>query len=284
MSKTYKGGIPSRLRRAADKSKKGTAGSRGDEIADTSLLLYKGDGFEHQGSGKWAKDVVRVGTWIHPVTGERVDFDKDRLMKLQESTNRFLKNQNRIPFPDGHSMKSRDNMGFWPGPFVVHNDRLYGVLEATDDTARQKLSDKSMDAVSALITRNAVDSKGNRYDEVIEHVCATNYPVLEAQGAFLKLSTEDGEDVIPFVEGKPKAEDPKVQQALDRFANALVRTRRCRMGCLSKDEKLAAGFLALQGAPGATFDECVQIIRRRGGARDPEAVCAFLKRRAGEIP
>lgn len=52
---------------------------------------------------------------------------------------------------------------------------------------------------------------------------------------------------------------------------------------LTRNDKIAAGFMALDKHLGATFDECVQIVTKQGNARDPEAVCAFLKRQSGEI-
>lgn len=168
------------------------------------LVLYRGEGFARHGTGKFAKDIVAVGDWYHPVSKERVHFDDDRIKRLVRETSRYLSNGNRVPFPDGHSFKATDNLGYWSGPFIDRNGRLFGVVEPRGKDVEEKLSTGKIDQVSAWIDFDYVDTKGNVYPEVITHVCATSYPVLTGQRDFVKLSTveSDGGPIsgfLPFV-------------------------------------------------------------------------------------
>jgi hypothetical protein len=61
------------------------------------------------------------------------------------------------------------------------------------------MANGSMDAVSAFIEFDVTDSKGNKYPEVITHVCATPVPVITGQGRFVPLSSvsRDGQADTP---------------------------------------------------------------------------------------
>lgn len=218
---------------------------------------HKGEAFASQGLGKFAKDVVRIGKWIHPANGREVVFGPARLQRLAENTQLYLAHGNKIPFPDGHSLKVKDNMGFWPGPFIVHRDALVGVVEPTDEEAKKGILDGSLDAVSVYIDTDVIDPKGNKYPEVITHVCATNYPVLTEQGDFLKLSqavaesVEGGLDIflpadVASLLRHPKGDtldNPATGAALSQLAKAVSSFR--ESDSLSREEKVAAAFLRI---------------------------------------
>lgn len=164
-----------------------------------ALVLYGGGGFESQGSGRFVKDILAVGKWIHPETKQEVEITKERLVKLAQNTERYRKNVDKqvLPFPDGHSFSAMNNLGEWPGPFIVHGDRLYGVVEPKGADVVERLTSKKIRSVSAMIKFGHSDSHGNLYDEVIVHVCATPYPVITGQGDFVKLSAEcEGEQEL----------------------------------------------------------------------------------------
>ncbi len=193
---------------------------------DGELLLgHKGESFASQGLGKFVKEIVRVGLWKHPVTGQEVNFDRARLNRICNNSNRYLDCGNKIPFPSGHSFKNEDNMGWWTGPFMVENDKLYGVVSPTDPGAAQRIKDGTLDAVSARIDMT-VDAKGNEFEDCLIHVCGTNYPVLTEQKDFVQLSTEGGETrEVPLLllEDKPRKEEEKKECSveLSTLADAL---------------------------------------------------------------
>lgn len=240
-----------------------------------AIVAHQGLKFESQGSGKWAKDVLRIGNWHHPATGQEINVTRDRLEKLSDATSRYLANGNKIPFPDGHSFKSVDNLGFWTGPFLIQNGELYGGLTPKSAKALEKIEDGSIDSVSVVMEGPYTDPEGNQYDEVITQICGTNYPVVTRQKGFVKLS-RDGQqyDMAVLVPKEAKKTDPN-QQQLDQMAVAFVDNGRSQVDRV---------VTALQGKPGRTFAECVSIISKERGvdAKKAEAICASLARRAGE--
>src|SRR5579872_1057719 len=155
------------------------------------FLVNKGEAFEAKGLGQFAKEIVRVGKWIHPVTGKDVVFDAARIERLAANTEAYLKNGNTIPFPNGHTTDALANLGHWPGPFIRYGDKLVGVVEPKKQEALEGIKAGTLDHVSAYIEPDVTDSKRNHYDEVITHVCATNYPVITGQKDFVALATKD---------------------------------------------------------------------------------------------
>ena len=86
-------------------------------------------------------------------------------------------------------MKALDNTGLWRPSFLAHGDKLVGVVEPKDKAVAEKLANGSISGVSALIDFNQKDTKtGKIFDEVLTHVCLTDYPVITGMGEFLKLS------------------------------------------------------------------------------------------------
>ncbi len=162
-----------------------------------AYVLHRGGQFERRTgtAHQFAKDVLRVGKWTHPATGQVIDVDHARLDRLAKNTNALLGVDVKIPYPLGHRLDALSNLGYWPGPFARHGDVLLGVCQPTDETATKKMLDGSVDAVSVCIEFGFKDQKENLYDEVITHVCATSYPVITGQKPFVALSTEAGEQL-----------------------------------------------------------------------------------------
>lgn len=156
-----------------------------------STHLHKGKVFEAhgpEGSGLFMKDIASAGRRIHPGTHEVVDLPRDRLVQFAEDANRWRAAGNKIPFPDGHDESTAANLGFWEGPFFVVDDTLYGIVKPLDALAIQKILDGTLDAVSLATEIDLKDQSGADYEETIVHIAATNYPVVENQGAFVALS------------------------------------------------------------------------------------------------
>lgn len=154
--------------------------------------------FESAGSGLFAKDVAVDGLFFDAKSGREVKIDKHRREKLARETNRFLSNGNEIPFPDGHTWDAMKNLGDWPGPFVLHEDRLVGVVRPKGDDVVGRIRDGKINRVSMVIAKDFVDPKGRKYDEVIIQCCATPVPVLTGQRDFVALS-QDGKELPYFL-------------------------------------------------------------------------------------
>lgn len=241
------------------------------------IILNNGSGFEGRGSGRFAKEVTRVGNYHHPMTGEKIDISKGRQENLTRQSNRYLSNGNTIPFPDGHKYESLSNMGWWRGPFAQKDTRQYSVVEPTDEDALKKIRNKSLDSVSVVIVGPYTDPKNVTYDEVIVQICGTNYPVITEQSGFIALSSLEGGDQVEkgnlFIPMSVlPAEDPKIQLALNAFADAAL-------------DYQMGGHTDVPGKPGRTFAACVSAIQKEQGvdAERAQRICGALAKRAGEL-
>lgn len=162
------------------------------------VVLYHGADWEAQALGKFKKDVVRIGRWVHPTTGQKIEFDAARLARLALNTELYRKNVDHqvIPFPDGHKFNAVDSIGEFES-FKVEGDRIVGVCQPRGKGIEEKLASKAIRSVSAYIDFNVKDSHGNVYPEAITHVAATPYPVVTGQQDFVALSArEEGFDLF----------------------------------------------------------------------------------------
>lgn len=149
------------------------------------------------GPGKaLVKEVIHAGeTWVHPLSGERVEFTEAELRAIALSTNAFIDVQGPIPFPDGHTTLASRNLGFWHH-FFVEDGVLYGLVEPGDANVKARLG-TTIRAVSLFLEGKVKDSKGGEHRMVLTHVCATNYPVATGQQNFVALSRGGVETKVP---------------------------------------------------------------------------------------
>lgn len=258
----------------------------------SQLVLYRGDAATSDGT-LFKKDVLRVGRWVHPVTGQIVEVDRPRLDRLCKNSNEFMK-ANRCFFPDGHSFKATDNLGFWK-KFEVVGDRLIGIVEPTAAKAKEGLTDGSIRDVSAFIEFGKTDSEQRKYDEVVTHVCATPVPVVTRQGVFEPLSL----DADPAGKGVEMLvpEDDSAQKAADALADQIAGLfpRRKEQDV---DEKLtqdvtdaacelaarASGKVDKNGEFVGGFEGCCVHFQSQGKTKEQaQRLCAYIGRKAGKI-
>lgn len=195
-------------------------------------------------SKRWKKEVLRVGSWIHPGTGEQLDFSLEQLHDLATSTNEWNRIGNKIWFPTGssatgvpgednnHNAAAVNNLGYWSN-FRLEGDVLYGDVEVLDDSAAPKIG-KTIQDVSVGIEGPQLTQDGRVLGAVIKHVAATPRPALPGQSNFLALSQEGAKErvfvskpatagvVTPSVtaplnlEAGAKPAEPQVDPRLDR--------------------------------------------------------------------
>lgn len=222
------------------------------------FLFHRGEAFESEGTGRFAKEILRVGKWVHPLTGRDVVFDEKRVENLARNTERYLKNGNTIPFPNGHTTDVLANLGTWTGPFIKFGSKLVGVVEPKSPEALEGIKNGTLDGVSAFIEKNFEDPKGEKYDEVLTHVCATNYPVVTGSRkdfvALSRIADEKGLELwLPealAMDSDGDCDDPmdlhsahesitgEVKKASATFADKLK-----KKGADHEDTKKAAGDL-----------------------------------------
>jgi hypothetical protein len=144
------------------------------------------------GAPKFKKEVLRTGRWLHPATGEVLDFDQELLERLAKDTNRWIALGQKVHFPAGpdcHEEDARDarkNMGYWSN-FRVEEGRLVADVEVLDPQALEKIG-KTIQDVSPEIRWPARSSTGEVLEAAIFHVAATPIPVIPGQSNFERLS------------------------------------------------------------------------------------------------
>jgi len=137
--------------------------------------------------GRFEKELLRVGRWVHPARQFVLDVTRERLVRWVESFRKMLAKGIRVPVPYGHSYDPRDNAGFL-SDMRVEGDRLVGVLEIPRAEDAERLGSVAAD-VSVSVNPDFTDGQGERFGEVIEHVAITNYPIVTGQSNFVALES-----------------------------------------------------------------------------------------------
>lgn len=189
----------------------------------STKLVSSGDGVFRELDGaaprRFSKEVLRVGSWLHPGTGEELDFSREHLLDLALATNEWIAAGNKVWFPTGtpsedtnHNAAAIANLGYWTN-FRLEGDLLMADVEVLDDSAAGKIGQTIQD-VSVGIRGPQLVQDGRTFDAVIYHVAATPQPAIPGQSNFqLKLAHEGGQELV-FVK-KPA----KRTQHLDAPAN-----------------------------------------------------------------
>lgn len=265
---------------------------------DFKRLLHRGEKFAARGAGLFIKDVMHDGKWIHPVTNATIIVTKEIRASVQKNMKDFLANGNEVPMPDGHTDDTAANKGFWPGPFVSMGDDVLGMAKPLDTQTIKQMKDGTANAVSVKWYSKYVDAGGVQYDDVFEHVCLTNYPVIGRQRNFISLDAKPATDAAPAIFDAEllKAvavpeEDEKLLRALDSVYEALTQATIKDVEEIMKmeftqEERIAyelayrsmdlAGQINSDGTFKGGFSGCVK-------SGKSKKLCAYIGRRAGKI-
>ncbi|MCJ2530696.1 MAG: phage protease [Candidatus Thermoplasmatota archaeon] len=191
-------------------------------------LVYRGSAFKmgdpEDGPKRtlFEKDVLTVGEWFHPINGERIEFDHDRLVALATATNHWIQDVgNEVTFPKNHTTDPLGNLGIWHPPFRVVGDRLMGVVEVLDEEAIEKVQNQTLRGVSVFIEFNVLGQDGRLIPEVITHVAATNDPVITGQEDFVPLARkahETGAELFLSSELATGGEEAMTPEQLKKLA------------------------------------------------------------------
>lgn len=196
--------------------------------ASAIKLLHRGNKFAARGAGLYLKDVIHDGVWVHPLTNQTIIVTPEIRKSMEVNMAKFLANGNKVPMPDGHTTATEANKGFWPGPFVSMGDDVLGVAQPLDAQTKKQLEDGTADAVSVSWWSKYKDSNAVEYNDIFEHICLTNYPVVGKQRNFVKLSGKDVDDKSPMLDvcevltaiAIPE-EDEALCRGLEKVYNAL---------------------------------------------------------------
>ncbi len=165
------------------------------------------------GAARFTKEVLRVGRWVHPDTGQRIAFDEVELERLAAATNQWINLGNKVWFSSGprpHNADALRNIGFW-SRFRVDAGSLVADVDVPAAEVAEKIGQTITD-VSAGIRFDVNASTGEHFDAVIVHVAATPAPVIPGQDNFVRLAREL-DAATDAQEETPMNEEPVVDQA-----------------------------------------------------------------------
>jgi hypothetical protein len=147
-------------------------------------------GFAPLTPGRFRKELIREGTWVHPTQHFQLTVTRERMRRWVEKFRLLRERGIRIPVPFGHSYDPKDNAGFLE-ELSLEGNALFGVLAIPRAEDAGKLGATVKD-VSISINPDFRDGEGRRYGEVIEHVALTTRPLVGGQSDFLPLQLPDG--------------------------------------------------------------------------------------------
>ena len=150
-------------------------------------------GFAPLAPGRFRKELIREGTWVHPTQHFQLTVTPQRMQRWVEKFRLLRERGIRIPVPFGHSYDPKDNAGFLE-ELSLEGNALFGVLVIPRAEDAGKLGATVKD-VSISINPDFRDGEGRRYGEVIEHVALTTRPLVGGQTDFLPLELPDGSQV-----------------------------------------------------------------------------------------
>lgn len=133
---------------------------------------------------RFRKDIISVGEWVHPNTGEKISVTRERLARFAATFAAMKAAGVRVPVPSDHTESAEKNRG-WVEDMWVEGDRLYAELSLIGDDA---IREASRNHVSIFLMGKLTDGKGNEYDDAIAHVALTPTPVISGQDGFIALS------------------------------------------------------------------------------------------------
>lgn len=146
----------------------------------TSLKVKVGDAEKDLPVTYLDKDVIEVGEYIHPQTGQRFNVTGDRIDRWVKTFDAMRGAGIEIPAPTDHSTSARNNLGF-----IVAARRVGSRLRLTHQVIGEDAVATAMrNRASIRLEPDYVDEKGKRWGEAIVHSAFTPVPVISGMGGF----------------------------------------------------------------------------------------------------
>jgi hypothetical protein len=130
------------------------------------------------------KDVIGVGKFRHPITGQTFEVDEKRIDGWVRKYEKMREQGIEIPTPVDHSDNAEDNRGFVVGARRV-GDKLQLLHQVIgEDGARLACRNRC----SVYIDPEFMDEHGKNWGEAIAHSAFTPKPVISGQGEFVPFA------------------------------------------------------------------------------------------------
>jgi len=144
------------------------------------------EGFQVQ---KFRKELIREGTYTHPVHQWTLNVDEDRMRRWVATFREMSAAGVHVPVNVDHNHSAKAVVG-WVTDMFIENGRLIGILEMRGDEAIS-LARRNR-SVSIEVAKNVKDGKGNTWEEAIVGCAVVWDPVVPAQTGFVPVAASLG--------------------------------------------------------------------------------------------
>lgn len=166
-------------------------------IGESALSLGTENGIT-----QYKKDMIKLGTYIHPIHKWKLNVTEDRLYKWLTNFKAMRENGVDVEVPLDHSFSAEKNLGYVIDAMVEKDAKgvltLFGILAVKGEEANNVIERNKN--VSVWIAENYTDGKGTFYGEVIKHCSVVQQPVMPQQESFVQIaaSMQGTEEKIPI--------------------------------------------------------------------------------------
>jgi len=147
-------------------------------------------------SNVYLKELIHVGKFRRPDTGDVYDIKEKQLESWAETFARMRGNGLKIPIPLTH--KEADNPDHnrgWVREMFVDTNRLMGILELNDEDPDRLAANSD---VSIFCPQEFIDSQGNVYEQPITHIALVTDPLIPGLKGFVPVAASQGQVNIPI--------------------------------------------------------------------------------------
>jgi len=146
-------------------------------------------------TGRFKKEILRVGKWIHPVTKKAVEFTKENLKDL---TNNFKLIGRKVYITLSHFVNrdTENNVGEIEN-IDFDGNKLYAIMNIREAGIIDKIKKGIITLCSPGIEKGFVNTDGKEYNLYLEHVALGESAVIQPQENFIGLNAI-GNDMICY--------------------------------------------------------------------------------------
>ena len=212
----------------------------------------------------FSKDVLSVGNFTLPKTGQKLNINPEQLEAIIADTNKYLANGNRVefiadhmgpnnkPFENFDNQKEKNsviNVGGYCEKFSMDGDWANCEIGMTTDGGVQ-LAQSTKD-VSIELDYDYTDTQGNFYNSVIRKVAGVLKPIIPGQSGYKKkfMLSEYFADTETFVLTKNQNEDDSMSDENKEADNQMSLFAKVFAPFMKKELKLAEGEGGNEGTP-----------------------------------
>lgn len=179
---------------------------------------------------RYIKPIIRLGTFVHPVKGWKLDVTPDRMNGWANTFNKMKANEVPVKLTKNHARNDADAVAGDVQEMFRDGDWLKAIVEVRGDK-NIDLVEANKD-VSVEIDPELTDSQQNKYGECITAVSIVQKPVVHGQTGFERLAAGD--------ETRPtylfSSEDP----SMDKLFAAIAKLTGTSAAGMTEDSAVAA--------------------------------------------